>query len=48
MFPRIALVHFHLESNRAAPQVKRADFAKKGLLLGDDVKDHLKQNTDDF
>ncbi|MBO9477859.1 M81 family metallopeptidase [Shimia sp. R11_0] len=33
--PRIALIHFHLESNRAAPITDRADFAAQRLVIGE-------------
>ncbi len=34
--PRIALIHFHLESNRAAPITARTDFAAQRLAIGTD------------
>jgi microcystin degradation protein MlrC len=34
--PRIALIHFHLESNRAAPVTTRADFAAQRLAFRED------------
>ena len=35
--PRIALLALHLESNRFAPPVGRADFEEKVLLYGDEI-----------
>lgn len=41
--PRIALIHFHLESNRAAPITGRNDFVAQRLVFGDDFAEGLKQ-----
>ncbi|MBO9409628.1 M81 family metallopeptidase [Shimia sp. R9_1] len=41
--PRIALIHFHLESNRAAPLTERSDFAAQGLAIGEDFAQDLEK-----
>ncbi len=42
--PRIALIHFHLESNRAAPVTTREEFAAQRLMIGPDYAAAIGQN----
>ncbi|MBO9475443.1 M81 family metallopeptidase [Shimia sp. R10_1] len=41
--PRIALIHFHLESNRAAPITTRSDFSAQRLIVGKDFARDLEE-----
>ncbi|MCV6575354.1 MAG: M81 family metallopeptidase [Cohaesibacter sp.] len=41
--PRIALIHFHLESNRAAPVSDRKEFEAQRLLIGEELAKAARQ-----